>query len=94
MRRVRQVTVTLGSRAVLLGANGAGKSTFLKLIVGDLELEADEGHKGEAWKHHNLRVSYIAQHSLHHLEDYLNETPMHYIQERFRLGMDLSLIHI
>ena len=26
-------TVTLGSRAVLLGANGAGKSTFLKLIV-------------------------------------------------------------
>ena len=57
------VTATLGSRAVLLGANGAGKSTFLKLIVGDLELEPDEGHKGDAWKHHNLRVSYIAQHS-------------------------------
>jgi elongation factor 3 len=85
------VSVTLGSRAVLLGANGAGKSTFLKLIVGDLELEAAEGHKGESWKHHNLRVSYIAQHSLHHLEEYLNETPMHYIQERFRLGMDREL---
>ena len=66
------VTVTLGSRAVLLGANGAGKSTFLKLLVGDLELEAAEGHKGEGWRHHNLRVSYIAQHSLHHLEEYLN----------------------
>ena len=85
------VTVTLGSRAVLLGANGAGKTTFLKLLVGDLELDAEVGHKGEAWRHHNLRVSYIAQHSLHHLEDYLNETPMHYIQERFRLGMDKEL---
>ena len=85
------VTVTLGSRAVLLGANGAGKSTFLKLIVGDLDLEPGDGHKGEAWKHHNLRVSYIAQHSLHHLEEYLDETPLHYIQERFRLGMDREL---
>ena len=85
------VTVTLGSRAVLLGANGAGKTTFLKLLVGDLELEAEQGHKGEAWRHHNLRVSYIAQHSLHHLEEYLNETPLHYIQERFRLGMDKEL---
>ena len=56
-----------------------------------LELSADEGHKGEAWRHHSLRVSYIAQHSLHHLEEYLNETPIHYIQERFRLGMDREL---
>jgi len=84
-------TVTLGSRAVLLGANGAGKTTFLKLIVGDLELDEDDGHKGEAWTHHNLRISYIAQHSLHHLEDYLNETPMQYIQERFRQGMDREI---
>ena len=40
------VTVTLGSRAVLLGANGAGKSTFLKLLVGDLELMEDDGAGG------------------------------------------------
>merc|ERR1719460_283465 len=85
------VTLTLGSRAVLLGANGAGKTTFLKLLVGDLELDLEAGHKGDIWKHHNLRVSYIAQHSLHHLEEYLNESPLHYIQERFRLGMDREL---
>jgi ATPase subunit of ABC transporter with duplicated ATPase domains len=71
------VSVTLGSRVVLLGANGAGKTTFLKLLVGDLE--ATPG-TGEAWTHHNLRVSYIAQHSLHHLEDYLNSNPIAYIQ--------------
>ena len=72
-------TLTLGSRSVLLGANGAGKSTFLKLVVGDLEL-SEEDTNGEAWRHHNLRVSYIAQHSLHHLEEYLESTPMAYIQ--------------
>ena len=64
-------TVTLGARVVLVGANGAGKSTFLKLMVGDLE--PNEG-AGELWKHHALRVSYIAQHSLYHLEDHLNGT--------------------
>jgi len=81
-------TVTLGSRAVLLGANGVGKSTFLKLLIGDLE--PTEG-KGEMWRHHNLRLSYIAQHSLHHLEDYLQSTPINYIQERFRQGLDSEL---
>ena len=78
-------TVTLGARVVLVGANGAGKSTFLKLMVGDLE--PNEGG-GELWRHHSLRVSYIAQHSLYHLEDYLNGTPQSYIQERFRQGQD------
>jgi len=79
------VSVTLGSRVVLLGANGAGKTTFLKILVGDLE--ANQG-QGEAWTHHNLRVSYIAQHSLHHLEEYLNSNPIAYLQERFRIGLD------
>uniref|UniRef100_A0A0D3I427 ABC transporter domain-containing protein n=1 Tax=Emiliania huxleyi (strain CCMP1516) TaxID=280463 RepID=A0A0D3I427_EMIH1 len=57
-------TVTLGSRAVIVGGNGSGlstllvvgtcKSTFLKLLIGDLEPE--EG-QGEMWKHHALRLS-------------------------------------
>ena len=81
-------TVTLGARVVLVGANGAGKSTFLKLMVGDLE--PNEG-AGELWKHHALRVSYIAQHSLYHLEEHLNGTPQSYIQERFRQGQDREL---
>merc|ERR1719163_2694779 len=78
-------TLTLGSRAVIVGGNGSGKSTVLKLLIGDLE--AEEG-VGEAWRHHNLRLSYVAQQSLHHLEDYVQVTPIHYIQERFRTGLD------
>jgi len=81
-------TLTLGSRAVIVGGNGSGKSTCLKLLIGDLEPE--EG-AGEVWKHHNLRLAYVAQQSLHHLEDYLTQTPIHYIQERFRQGLDAEV---
>ena len=80
--------LTLGSRAVIVGGNGSGKTTFLQLLIGDLECE--EG-VGSAWKHHNLRFSYVAQQSLHHLEDYLTVSPIHYIQERFRQGLDAEL---
>ena len=82
------VGLTLGSRAVIVGANGSGKSTFLKLLIGDLEPE--EG-VGTAWKHHNLRLSYVAQQALHHLEDYVTVTPINYIQERFRQGLDAEV---
>lgn len=85
------VTVTLGSRVVMLGANGAGKSTFLKLLVGDLDIDKSDGDTGELWVHHNLRLSYIAQHSLHHLEEFLDASPMAYIQERFRFGLDRQI---
>eukprot|EP00308_Calcidiscus_leptoporus_P024138 CAMPEP_0119354166 /NCGR_PEP_ID=MMETSP1334-20130426/3204_1 /TAXON_ID=127549 /ORGANISM="Calcidiscus leptoporus, Strain RCC1130" /LENGTH=1441 /DNA_ID=CAMNT_0007367649 /DNA_START=67 /DNA_END=4392 /DNA_ORIENTATION=- len=82
------VQLTLGSRAVIIGGNGSGKSTVLKLLIGDLEPE--EG-VGATWKHHNLRLSYVAQQSLHHLEEYVTVTPIHYIQERFRQGLDAEV---
>ena len=46
---------------------------------------------GSIWKHHNLRVSYIAQHSMHHLEANLEMAPKEYIQRRFFLGRDKEL---
>ena len=45
----------------------------------------------QVWKHHNLRVSYIAQHFLHHLEQNLHQDPKQYIQERFLKGQDKEL---
>ena len=71
---------------MIIGGNGSGKSTFLKLLIGDLESE--EGDAGTMWRHHSLRLSYVAQQSLHHLEDFVQLTPIHYIQERFRTGLD------
>ena len=69
-----------------MGANGAGKTTLLKNMVGELEPST-----GSIWKHHNLRVSYIAQHSMHHLESNLDMAPKEYIQRRFFLGRDKEL---
>jgi len=82
------VKLTLNSRVAIRGPNGAGKSTLLKIIVGENEVNEKEGHSGKFWKHHNLRTAYIAQHSMHHLEDHIEMTPVQYVQSRFYEGRD------
>ena len=82
------VKITQDSRAALVGLNGAGKTTLMKLLIG--ELSADEG-VGDVWQHHNLRLAYIAQHSMHHLEESINNTPLEYLQNRFYLGRDKEI---
>jgi ATPase subunit of ABC transporter with duplicated ATPase domains len=82
------VKITQNSRAALVGLNGAGKTTLMKLLIG--ELSPDEG-VGEVWQHHNLRLAYIAQHSMHHLEESVENTPLEYLQNRFYLGRDKEI---
>ena len=82
------VKITQDSRAALIGANGAGKTTLMKLLIG--ELAPDEG-VGEVWQHHNLRLAYIAQHSMHHLEESIENTPLEYLQNRFYQGRDKEI---
>jgi elongation factor 3 len=53
--------LSMQSRCALLGKNGAGKTTFMKLVIG--ELQATEG-VGSIWTHRNLRMAYVAQHSM------------------------------
>jgi len=79
------VRVSLGTRAACIGANGAGKSTMIKLLTG--ELQADKG-SGEVWKHPNCRVAYVAQHAFHHIENHLEMTPNEYIRWRYEHGAD------
>eukprot|EP00549_Striatella_unipunctata_P000256 CAMPEP_0118684600 /NCGR_PEP_ID=MMETSP0800-20121206/6744_1 /TAXON_ID=210618 ORGANISM="Striatella unipunctata, Strain CCMP2910" /NCGR_SAMPLE_ID=MMETSP0800 /ASSEMBLY_ACC=CAM_ASM_000638 /LENGTH=1039 /DNA_ID=CAMNT_0006581345 /DNA_START=62 /DNA_END=3181 /DNA_ORIENTATION=+ len=72
------VQVSLSSRVACVGENGAGKSTMIKVLVGDVEPQ-----QGEVWKHPNARVAYVAQHAFHHIESHLNKTPNEYIRWRY-----------
>jgi elongation factor 3 len=75
------VQVSLSSRVACIGENGAGKSTMIKLLVGEAEPQ-----EGNVWKHPNARVAYVAQHAFHHIEDHLSKTPNEYIRWRFANG--------
>merc|ERR1712115_549618 len=75
------VQVSLSSRVACVGENGAGKSTMIKLLVGEIEPQ-----EGDVWKHPNARIAYVAQHAFHHIENHLNKTPNEYIRWRFANG--------
>eukprot|EP00122_Pirum_gemmata_P003796 Pgem_evm1s3442 len=85
--QLNHVTVrcSLSSRVACVGVNGAGKSTMIKLLTG--ELMPDNG-SGEVWKHPNARIAYVAQHAFHHIESHLNKTPNEYIRWRYQYGTD------
>lgn len=79
-------SLSLSSRVAILGANGAGKSTLIKLLTG--ELMADSG---SVEKHPNLRIGYIAQHALQHVELHKEKTPSQYLQWRYQNGDDREI---
>eukprot|EP00550_Attheya_septentrionalis_P006477 CAMPEP_0198284030 /NCGR_PEP_ID=MMETSP1449-20131203/3572_1 /TAXON_ID=420275 /ORGANISM="Attheya septentrionalis, Strain CCMP2084" /LENGTH=1037 /DNA_ID=CAMNT_0043980935 /DNA_START=12 /DNA_END=3125 /DNA_ORIENTATION=- len=72
------VQVSLSSRVACVGENGAGKSTMIKLLVGEIEPQ-----QGDVWKHPNARIAYVAQHAFHHIESHLSKTPNEYIRWRY-----------
>lgn len=57
------ITLRPGQRVGLLGHNGAGKSTFIKVLAG--ELAPRSGQRREA---RDLRIGYFAQHQLEQLD--------------------------
>merc|ERR1711953_662699 len=72
------LTVSQVSRVAVIGANGAGKSTAIKVLVGE-----QKPTEGSIWKAAGLRMAYVAQHAFHHLEKHMTETPCQYIMWRF-----------
>mmetsp|Transcript_87833 Transcript_87833/g.284317 ORF Transcript_87833/g.284317 Transcript_87833/m.284317 type:complete len:1490 (+) Transcript_87833:154-4623(+) len=82
----------LSSRVGIVGANGAGKSTMLNLICGELQPSPGADQKlGEVYKHRNLRLAYIAQQHMFHLSEFLTSPPYVYVQKRFKNGYDEAL---
>jgi ATP-binding cassette, subfamily F, member 3 len=69
-------TIAPGARIALLGHNGAGKSTVIKMLAGEL---ASLG--GERTEAKDIRIGYFAQHQLEQLNE--KESPLAHLR---RLG--------
>eukprot|EP01017_Pseudomicrothorax_dubius_P042930 TRINITY_DN7075_c0_g1_i1.p1 TRINITY_DN7075_c0_g1~~TRINITY_DN7075_c0_g1_i1.p1 ORF type:complete len:605 (+),score=203.02 TRINITY_DN7075_c0_g1_i1:190-2004(+) len=57
------IGIDMESRVAILGANGVGKSTFLKLLLGELSLI-----EGNLYRNHRLRISMFTQHHIDTLD--------------------------
>ncbi|KAL8703733.1 MAG: hypothetical protein Q9201_003079 [Fulgogasparrea decipioides] len=79
--------LTLSSRTAIIGANGAGKSTLIKLLTGETIPQI-----GKVEKHPNLRIGYIKQHALEHVEMHMEKTPNQYLQWRYANGDDREVL--
>jgi elongation factor 3 len=77
------VRASMASRVACVGVNGAGKSTMIKVLTGELEPQ-----QGTIYKFPNSRIGYIAQHAFQHIESHLDRTPNEYIRWRFEYGDD------
>jgi elongation factor 3 len=81
--------VSLSSRIALSGPNGAGKSTLVSLLVGSLTPDS-----GTVYRHPNLRIAFVSQHHVHHLEEFLNKPCLEYFVDRFGGGLDKEVMKL
>ena len=69
------------SRVAIVGPNGVGKSTFLKLLMGDIEPS-----RGEMRRNLRLKIGRFDQHSGEHLT--AAESPTEYLMRLFDLPVE------
>lgn len=79
--------LSLSSRVAIIGPNGAGKSTLIKVLTGEVVPQI-----GKVEKHPNLRIGYIKQHALEHVEMHMEKTPNQYLQWRYANGDDREVM--
>ncbi|AFM98339.1 elongation factor 3 [Encephalitozoon hellem ATCC 50504] len=70
------IKIDSNSRVVVVGANGQGKSTFLKLLAGKIEAV-----EGSVIRNPGLKVGYFAQHHIDHLK--VNENVLDFMMKTY-----------
>merc|ERR1740116_347173 len=78
------LTVCMGSRVAVVGANGAGKSTAIKLLIGELK-----PIQGTIWRHQNMRLAYVRRQSPWQSPDRPRQSPKQSRSQRRRLQVNL-----
>ena len=76
-------TITRRTKAAVVGANGCGKTSLLKLLAG--EMSVTKRH-GAIRKHPNIRVGYINQYSIEELNKYAHMTVVEYAEANLSSG--------
>ncbi len=78
------VTISPGDRLGLLGANGVGKSTFIKALAGELTVLS-----GDIQRASGLKIGYFAQHQVEQLRNH--ESPLEFLKRLEPLASERDL---
>lgn len=84
------LNIVRGSKIALVGNNGCGKTTLVKMIAGELENKGKT--TGTLWRHPSLRIGHVTQYSVEELEDYAHMTVVQYAEEKLSTGRASSTV--
>eukprot|EP00566_Odontella_aurita_P000093 CAMPEP_0113548804 /NCGR_PEP_ID=MMETSP0015_2-20120614/13087_1 /TAXON_ID=2838 /ORGANISM="Odontella" /LENGTH=864 /DNA_ID=CAMNT_0000449455 /DNA_START=194 /DNA_END=2788 /DNA_ORIENTATION=- /assembly_acc=CAM_ASM_000160 len=83
--------VNRGSKIAVVGSNGQGKSTLIKIMTGDLCCSSKSlSFNGELWRHPCLRIGHVTQHHVEELDEFAGLTVLQYAEQILLAGSACS----